>query len=180
MRIENLIRPVIDIPITGWFETDNHITGTAANPIVEGRAHLWDGSAYGELITNAFAKYNYKNERLELYRFDIEGYGATTTGGGTVSKEAINIDLKARKSIWGDCSSIPTIRWMVYLAGRGTLTGSMDNPQFNGYILSDALSINGQLLTDIHGHVYADKSVVNVQDFRLLNQMVVVMLLKVA
>ena len=54
----------------------------------------------------------------------------------------------------------------------------MDNPQFNGYILSDALSINGQLLTDIHGHVYADKSVVNVQDFRLLNQMVVVMFAK--
>ena len=51
--IENLIRPVTDIPITGWFETDNHITGTAASPIVEGRAHLWDGSAYGKLITNA-------------------------------------------------------------------------------------------------------------------------------
>ena len=41
--LKNLIRPVTDIPITGWFETDNHITGTAANPIVEGRAHLWDG-----------------------------------------------------------------------------------------------------------------------------------------
>ena len=40
----------------------------------------------------------------------------------------------------------------------------MDNPQFNGYILSDALSINGELLNDIHGHVYADKTVVNVQD----------------
>ncbi len=41
-----------------------------------------------KLITNAFAKYNYKNERLELYRFDIEGYGATITGGGTVSKRS--------------------------------------------------------------------------------------------
>ena len=60
VRIENLIRTVTDIPITGWFETDNHITGTAANPIIEGRAHLWDGSAYGKLVTNAFVKYNYK------------------------------------------------------------------------------------------------------------------------
>ena len=69
---------------------------------------------------------------------------------------------------------------MVYYQAVDKLfTGSMDNPQFNGYILSDALSVNGQLLNDIHGHVYADKSVVNVQDFRLLNQMVVVMLLKV-
>ena len=39
------------------------------------------------------------------------------------------------------------------LDGRGIITGSMDNPQFNGYVLSDALSINGQLLTDLHGHV---------------------------
>ena len=38
------------------------------------------------------------------------------------------------------------------LDGRGIITGSMDNPQFNGYVLSDALSINGQLLTDLHGH----------------------------
>ena len=66
--------PVTDIPITGWFETDKHITGTVASPIVEGRAHLWAGSAYGKLITNAFAKYNYKNETLELYRFDIDVY----------------------------------------------------------------------------------------------------------
>ena len=50
------------------------------------------------------------------------------------------------------------------VSGRGIITGSMDNPQFNGYILSDALSINGELLNDIHGHVYADKTVVNVQD----------------
>ena len=165
VRIENLIRPVTDIPITGWFETDNHITGTVASPIVEGRAHLWDGSAYGKLITNAFAKYNYKNETLELYRFDIEGYGATITGGGTVSKDAINIDFEGKKIDMGRLLINTDYKVDGLLDGRGIITGSMDNPQFNGYVLSDALSINGQLLTDLHGHVYADKSVVNVQDF---------------
>ena len=113
-RIENVIRTVTDVPITGWFETDNHITGTAANPIIEGRAHLWDGSAYGKLVTNAFAKYNYQNDTLELYRFDIEGYGATITGGGTVSKEAINIDFEGKKKlIWADCSLIRITKLMV-------------------------------------------------------------------
>ena len=164
-RIENLIRTVTDIPITGWFETDNHITGTAANPIIEGRAHLWDGSAYGKLVTNAFAKYNYKNDILELYRFDIEGYGATITGGGTISKDAINVDFEGKKIDMGRLLINTDYKVDGLLSGRGIITGSMDNPQFNGYILSDALSINGELLHDIHGHVYADKTVVNVQDF---------------
>lgn len=165
VRIENLIRTITDIPITGWFETDNHITGTAANPIIEGRAHLWDGSAYGKLVTNAFAKYNYKNDILELYRFDIEGYGATITGGGTISKDAINVDFEGKKIDMGRLLINTDYKVDGLLSGRGIITGSMDNPQFNGYILSDALSINGELLHDIHGHVYADKTVVNVQDF---------------
>ena len=164
-RIENVLRTVTDVPITGWFETDNHITGTAANPIIEGRAHLWDGSAYGKLVTNAFAKYNYKNDTLELYRFDIEGYGATITGGGTVSKEAINVDFEGKKIDMGRLLINTDYKVDGLLSGRGHITGSMDNPQFNGYISSDALSINGELLHDIHGRVYVDKSVVNVQDF---------------
>ena len=164
-RIENVIRTVTDVPITGWFETDNHITGTAANPIIEGRAHLWDGSAYGKLVTNAFAKYNYQNDTLELYRFDIEGYGATITGGGTVSKEAINIDFEGKKIDMGRLLINTDYKFDGLLSGRGQITGSVDNPQFNGYISSDALSVNGELLNDIHGRVYADKSVVNVQDF---------------
>ena len=164
-RIENVIRTVTDVPITGWFETDNHITGTAANPIVEGRAHLWDGSAYGKLVTNAFVKYNYQNNTLELYRFDIEGYGATITGGGTVSKEAINIDFEGKKIDMGRLLINTDYKVDGLLSGRGQITGSVDNPQFNGYISSDALSVNGELLNDIHGRVYADKSVVNVQDF---------------
>ena len=164
-RIENVIRTVTDVPITGWFETDNHITGTAANPIIEGRAHLWDGSAYGKLVTNAFAKYNYQNDTLELYRFDIEGYGATITGGGTVSKEAINIDFEGKKIDMGRLLINTGYKVDGLVSGRGQITGSMDNPQFNGYISSDALSVNGELLNDIHGRVYADKSVVNVQDF---------------
>ena len=164
-RIENVIRTVTDVPITGWFETDNHITGTAANPIIEGRAHLWDGSAYGKLVTNAFAKYNYQNDTLELYRFDIEGYGATITGGGTVSKEVINIDFEGKKIDMGRLLINTDYKVDGLLSGRGQITGSVDNPQFNGYISSDALSVNGELLNDIHGRVYADKSVVNVQDF---------------
>ena len=164
-RIENVIRTVTDVPITGWFETDNYITGTAANPIIEGRAHLWDGSAYGKLVTNAFAKYNYQNDTLELYRFDIEGYGATITGGGTVSKEAINIDFEGKKIDMGRLLINTDYKVDGLLSGRGQITGSVDNPQFNGYISSDALSVNGELLNDIHGRVYADKSVVNVQDF---------------
>ena len=164
-RIENVIRTVTDVPITGWFETDNHITGTAANPIIEGRAHLWDGSAYGKLVTNAFAKYNYQNDTLELYRFDIEGYGATITGGGTVSKEAINVDFEGKNIDMGRLLINTGYKVDGLVSGRGQITGSMDNPQFNGYISSDALSVNGELLNDIHGRVYADKSVVNVQDF---------------
>lgn len=68
---------------------------------------------------------------------------------------------------------------MVCYLVEDKITGSVDNPQFNGYISSDALSVNGELLNDIHGRVYADKSVVNVQISPLLKPIVVATLLKV-
>ena len=165
VRIENAIRPFTDLPITGWFESDNHITGTMANPIVEGRAHLWDGSAYGKLVTNAFVKYSYANDSLRLYRFDVEGYGATITGGGTVAKDAIDISFEGNNIDMGRLLINSDIDIQGLVSGRGTVRGSMDNPQFNAYVESNALALNGEALSDIHGQLYADKSVVNLQNF---------------
>ena len=40
VRIENLIRPFSDVPLTGWFESENEIRGTLDNPYVQGHVSL--------------------------------------------------------------------------------------------------------------------------------------------
>lgn len=165
VRIENVMRPITDVPITGWFESDNHITGTISNPIIEGRAHLWDGSAYGKLVTNGFVKYSYGNDVLQLHRFDVEGYGAIITGGGTIAQDAINVDFEGNHIDMGRLLVNTDYKVQGFMSARGQVTGSMSEPQFNGFIVSDGLNINNEQLTDIHGQIYADHHVVNLQDF---------------
>jgi len=94
VRIENLIRPFSDVPLTGWFESENEIRGTLDNPYVQGHVHLYDGSYNGKLISDAKADYTLENKTLTLPKFTIQGYGAVIQGAGTMSEDALNIDLE--------------------------------------------------------------------------------------
>ena len=61
-----MIRPFSDVPLTGWFESENEIRGTLDNPYVQGHVHLYDGSYNGKLISDAKADYTLENKTLTL------------------------------------------------------------------------------------------------------------------
>ena len=75
VRIENLIRPFTDIPLTGWFESENEIRGTVDNPYVHGYAHLYDGSYSGKLISDAKFDYTLDNQMLTLSLWRKHSHG---------------------------------------------------------------------------------------------------------
>lgn len=164
VRVENLIRPFTDIPLTGWLESRNYITGTMDNPYIRGRAHLSDGSLYGKLISDAEADYTIENRVLHLPSFTIQGYGATVTGSGTASEDTLNLSFEGNE--------IDLQRLLIntdydvagYLWVKGTVQGSPQQPIFNGSVRSRSLTINGERISNITGDVYADSTVVNLQN----------------
>lgn len=163
VRIENLIRSFTDIPLTGWVESHNHISGTMDNPYITGRSKLYDGSLYGKLISQAEAEYTIENQVLHFPSFTLEGYGANVTGSGTASKEALHFDFEGNdinlRRLLGNTDYDVDGYWRV----KGTVQGSPQQPIFNGAIQSTALTINGEMISNVSGNIYADPSVVNLQ-----------------
>lgn len=164
-RIENLIRPFSDVPLTGWFESENEIRGNLDNPYIKGYAHLYDGSYNGKLISDAMAEYTLENKVLTLPSFTIKGYGAVIKGSGTVAESALNIDLEGKDIDIGRLLVNTNYDVKGYVQAKGHIGGSLYNPSFNGSVTSNFLTINGEGITNISGTLYADKTVVNLEKF---------------
>ena len=165
VRIENLIRPFTDIPLTGWFESENEIRGTVDNPYVHGYAHLYDGSYSGKLISDAKFDYTLENQILTLPDFTVQGYGAVIRGSGTASESSLNIDLDGKNIDIGRLLVNTDYDVKGYVQAKGHIGGSLYNPNFNGSVTSNFLTINGEGITNISGTLYADKTVVNLEKF---------------
>ena len=165
VRIENLIRPFTDIPLTGWFESENEIRGTVDNPYVHGYAHLYDGSYSGKLISDAKFDYTLENQILTLPDFTVQGYGAVIGGSGTASESSLNIDLDGKNIDIGRLLVNTDYDVKGYVQAKGHIGGSLYNPNFNGSVTSNFLTINGEGITNISGTLYADKTVVNLEKF---------------
>ena len=165
VRIENLIRPFTDILLTGWFESENEIRGTVDNPYVHGYAHLYDGSYSGKLISDAKFDYTLDNQILTLSDFTVQGYGAVIRGSGTASESSLNIDLDGKNIDIGRLLVNTDYDVKGYVQAKGHIGGSLYNPNFNGSVTSNFLTINGEGITNISGTLYADKTVVNLEKF---------------
>ena len=165
VRIENLIRPFYDVPITGWFESENEIRGTLENPYIEGHSRLYDGSYDGKLISDANFNYTLKDKVLTLPSFTIQGYGAVVQGSGTASESALNIDLDGKDIDIGRLLINTDYDVKGYVQAKGHIGGSLYYPNFNGSVTSNFLTINGEGVTNIFGTLYADRTVVNLEKF---------------
>lgn len=165
VRIENLIRSFTDIPLTGWLDSENRITGTITNPYVVGRACLYDGSLYGKLVSSAAVEYTVQNKTLTMPQFTLEGYGATVHGSGTVSQDLLDINFEGNDIDMGRLLINTDYNVKGYVSAKGRLRGSIDSPIFEGLVNSKALHINNEGLFNIDGQVYVDKSVINLESF---------------
>lgn len=166
-RIENMSRSFTDFPVTGWFYTQNHITGTLMNPQIEGRARLKDGSIHGFLIGDMYTRYKYQGNTLYVYDTAIESYGSKIMGQGTMVDHTLNFSFMGDGIYLKPLVSNPKVQVDGYVATQGTITGTLENPIFNGYVRSQGITLNGTQLNDIQGTVYADKNAVNVQSMSL-------------
>ena len=52
-----------------------------------------------------------------------------------------------------------------YVQAKGHIGGSLYNPNFNGTVTSNLLVINGEGISNVDGTIYADKTVINLENF---------------
>lgn len=164
VRLESIAKGFTDMPVTGWLSTNVHVGGTLSSPEVTGKARLRDGSVYGELVSEATTSFNYGANRLDVSELLVHAYDSTITGSGSMIGSGLNFTLTGKNLVMERILRNKTMDINGYANVDGTITGTLDNPIFQGSLHSDEIAVNHVALNAIDGKIYVDPTVVNLQD----------------
>lgn len=161
-RIEELIKAAgADIPFTGSVDNVITVKGTLAEPDITGYVELKNGNYNGIFMKRFAGDYYLKNDVLTLQDFRLESGWFDVQLNGTISdlrgKQELNlkvntydVDLERFKE---------KLQYPISGHARfdGKLTGTAVRPYFDGVLTSEAISINGESISEAGGHlIYAD------------------------
>lgn len=154
-RAENLFKPFLpEEKITGNVDNELHIGGSMAVPDVVGEVKLSEGSWRGMLLNEASGRYEYHGTDLKISDFIIKSPNVNLRLDGTLKDNRLLDFTFAADEL--ELSKLQ-IRLPYPAEGRaefaGHLTGTVDAPVFDGQLKSEALTLNGQALTALAGHV---------------------------
>ena len=157
-RVEDIVALVApDENFTGNIDNNIKITGTFDNPNVVGEVHFNIGSYHGILISSIDGEYFYEGNQLRLQNVYVTSPMADMILDGTFDKSTGALDFVVE----GKDLSLKRIRAKLpdnynaegHATFEGVLRGTIDNPRFIGQIDSDALTLNGVDVTDVHGQI---------------------------
>ena len=148
--------------ITGNMDNLLFVTGTVANPVLQGDILLTEGSYEGQFIEMAKGRYEYSNDVLRLTDFNIVVMQTKLLLNGYIdSSRAMNFDFKGDNVRLEIFPQLEEIKAQGGINLHGSLTGSLDKPMFNGTVKADTVSINGQDLRNINGEAWSEGGINN-------------------
>ncbi len=149
--------------MTGNFDNVMQVKGPLSNLHVEGEAHLYEGSAQGYLIDSIRTRYMLDEGAVYLRSALITTLGSSLRLRGHMTKERqLDFDLRAR-AISLKRLPIMSDDWRLdgLVSAEGHIGGSISAPFFRGQVTSDAVSVNGETLTELVGTLESNGRDVN-------------------
>ncbi len=163
VRLENIMRP-LGYDLTGWLHNKLYVKGTLDNPQVRGEAQMWDGSAYGELISAAEAGYRYENDTLYIEQSKINAYNSEISASGTVAGTVLNVQFEGKNIDLERVIRDTGQQINGYANIIGKIEGTTERPVLTGQMTVPHMSINDTTVSDISGQIYIDPTVINLQN----------------
>lgn len=145
-------------PITGNVDNTIHFTGTLDHPEAVGYIHFYRGSYRGVLLSGMDGDYFIKDDVLRLQVFHIYSPLVDAVLNGTIGLDG-SLDLKAEVR---DIDMKRIAHKLPYeVSGHGTfngsVTGSIQDPVFDGTLDAENLVFNAVPIARAYGHArYAD------------------------
>ncbi len=161
-RMEDIMAAVApDQPLTGNVDNVITITGTLKDPNVVGYVHFYQGSYNGIFINGMDGDYYIKDRDLILQDFHVFTPWIDVDFNGTVDKEGkIDLDAMVHEVDLSRYNKNLPIPLQGTARFKGKLTGTIDNPLFNGQLDASDLAVNDQEIKDVGGKVrYENKFV---------------------
>jgi translocation and assembly module TamB len=166
-RAENLVKLIMPGErLTGNVDNEVNITGPLANFTAAGKIKLTEGSFRGQLIAKAEGSYRRQGRLTELKDFVIDSLNAQVRLNGKIAADnQLELAITARDI---ELSTLQ-VNFPYPVSGQanfdGNLTGTLENPVFNGAIAAKSIKLNGQELSEIGGQISATSERLDVPVF---------------
>lgn len=156
-RMENMLKAIdVDFPLTGNLNNELEVTGTLDNPKVVGNFSYNLGMYSDYLVIQSIkGNYSYSDNVLVLHNVDMvsPGINAHIADGRVFANGDLDIKLVARNINMEDFRNKLPLPVQGSFDFEGQLKGNIDSPFFHGVMNSKSLSIRGEVLDDVHGHI---------------------------
>lgn len=165
VRAEELLSPWTKAPITGWLEGEAHLTGSLSAPSARGQIHLYEGSAYGKLLSDVKTRFIYDKGDLYIPGITIEGYGATLFGQGRMKNDNLDFTFAGEDLQLDGLLAPYDVQASGNISLQGTVTGALSKPLVTAEVASSQLALNGAVLHNLYGAVQASPDYVYLEEF---------------
>lgn len=165
-----------DIPVSGRFDGNLHISGTVKNISINGNVVVDNAIAAGHKIHKITADVATKNGVLYLENVNFELPEGIVSGGGTIkSNGEINLNLNSDSIKYSDISYLKDFV-SVSEESEGNMkialnvTGTHTNPVFTANFATDPISLKGHKFESVEGKLFYDGGKVNIENISLKNK----------
>ncbi len=149
--------------LTGNFDNVMQVTGSLSNLHIEGEAHLYDGSVQGYLLDSVRSRYMLDDGAVYLRSAFISTLGARLRLKGHMDKkQRLDFDVEADDF---NLKRLPIMssEWQMegLFNAKGHVGGTVSAPYFEGKVNSEAITVNGETLTELSGTLKSNGRDVN-------------------
>ncbi len=162
--------PTLDgITITGNVDNVITVTGTLEKPDVVGYVHFWRGSYNGIILTGLDGDYFVEGDLVRVQDFHIQSPMVDMVVNGTINRKTLELDFRAETRDLNARRFQAKLPKDYIVEGHGNfaglIKGTIEQPIFDGFIMSDSLMCNGVELTDVRGHIHYEQDDIDLQEF---------------
>lgn len=152
--------------LAGSVDNDVTVTGTLSRPVAAGHLTLTDGSWHGRLISKAAGVYQVDGRAVTLtdWTIAVPGAAIALTGRYDDGVLALNFTAPAADLARVDLPLPVTLSGIASLSG--SVGGTLAAPTVSTAITAPLLTVNGQDITAVEGHVQYQGNTIVLPDFR--------------
>ena len=156
-------------PLTGNIDNEVTLGGSLDAIEAEGKLTLWEGSYRGYLLSRVSGDYRRKGGILSIQELEVDSFNVKATLSGTMDQQQrLNFTVTAPEVE----TAYIQLKYPYPVHGKmslnGTLTGTTQQPEFSGEVMSRTLQLNGQDLFDIGGQILLHRDEVQVSALHFL------------
>lgn len=143
--------------LTGNLDSFIVLTGTTTKPNAKGELHIYEASFRGSFVEDVNGRYIYNEDGLLLDNISIKFMQTGAFLNGLITNDGkLALDFVGNNIRLENLAQYENLDIKGGVGVKGTLTGTLEKPFFNGQVKSNEIFVNGQAINNVQGEAWSE------------------------